>query len=180
MEKLTNSQLKTKLTSIASANNADNLQSVFVNTVYQSLIMGNNMPDHVLAIRNSTAPQAFKAALSKYLPLRFNKAKAVYEYSRTHAEKLRTELGVELANEKHACTIDELAEKLPVIFAKEEKGAKAWDLSAYCANVQKKFEKEGIANAETIASVLEMLARNPEMVGKVADVLLAGASVKAA
>lgn len=180
MEKLTQSQLKTKLTSIANANDAGNLQSVFVNTVYQSLVMGNNMPEHVLAIRNSSAPQAFKAALGKYLPLRFNKAKAVYEYSRTSAEKLRTELGVELANEQHVCSIDELADKLPAIFAKEEKEAQAFDLHAYCVNVQKKLDKEGIANADSIIGIMEMLARNPGMVGKVADLMLSGASVEAA
>lgn len=180
MEKLTQSQLKTKLTSIANATDAGNLQSVFVNTVYQSLVMGNNMPEHILSIRNSTAPQAFKAALSKYLPLRFNKTKQVYEYSRTQAEQLRTTLGVELANEQHVCTVDELAEKLPNIFEKAEPVGKEWDLSAYCKSVGTKMGKNGVEQAELMAQVLEMLARNPGQVGAVADMLLAGAAVKAA
>lgn len=180
MEKLTQSQLKTKLTSIANANDAGNLQAVFVNTVYQSLIMGNNMPDHVLAIRNSGAPQLFKAALAKYLPLRFNKTRGVYEYSRTHAEKLRTALAVELANEQHVCSIDELAAKLPDIFTKAEPVAKEWDLSAYCKSMGAKMGKQGVENAELLSQVLEHLARHPNSVGMVADILLAGASVEAA
>lgn len=180
MEKLTNSQLKTKLTSIANANSESNLQSVFVNTVYQSLVMGNNMPDHVLAIRNSTAPQAFKAALIKYLPLQFNKAKQVYEYRRTSAEKLRTELGIELASDTYVATIDEVAAKLPNLFATVEKDVKAFDLHAYLANVQKKLDKEGVACADAIIGIAEMLARNPALVGAVSDVVLANVKVEQA
>lgn len=180
MEKLTQSQLKTKLTSIANANDAGNLQAVFVNTVYQSLVMGNNMPDHILAIRNSTAPQAFKAALAKYLPLRFNKTRGVYEYSRVVAEKLRTALAIELASEKRVMTVDEVAATLPVIFEKAGAVPKEWELGAYCKSVGIKMGKQGIENAELLAQVLEHLARHPNSVGMVADILLAGASVEAA
>lgn len=180
MDKFTNSQLKTKLTSIASANNADNLQAVFVNVVYQSLVMGNNMPEHIKAVRDSSAPQAFKAALGKYLPLTFNKTKQVYEYSRVRAEKLRTELGIELVNDEYVATIDELAAKLPALFAKAEATEKEFDLHAYCANIQKKLDKEGITNADSIVGIMELLARNPSLIGQVSDLVLAGTTVKAA
>lgn len=180
MNTYTASQLKTKLTSIASANDAENLQAVFVNVVYQSLVYGNNMPEHVLAVRNSTAPQPFKAALGKYLPLTWNKAKQVYEYSRIKAEKLRTALAIELASEKRVMTVDEVANVLPSIFEKAGPVEKEFDLHAYCVNVQKKLDKEGVSNAEAIIGIMEILARNPELVGAVSDAVLAGTSVKAA
>lgn len=180
MDKLNNAQLKTKLTSIANANDTGNLQAVFVNVVYQSLVMGNNMPDHIAAIRNSQAPQPFKAALAKYLPLSWNKAKQVYEYSRVKAEKLRTALAIELASEKRVMTVDEVAGVLPAIFDKAQAVEKEFDLHAYCVNVQKKLDKEGVPNAEAITGIMEILARNPELVGAVSDAVLAGTSVKAA
>lgn len=180
MEKYSNSQLKTKLTSIANANNQDNLQTVFVNTVYQSLVMGNNMPDRMLAIRESAAPAAFKAALGKYLPLRFNKKTGAYEYSRTQAEKLRTELAIELTSEARCMTIDEVAAVLPVIFAKEEKTKADFNLAAYCDAVSKKLSKEGIANADMLGQILAALAAHPERLEAVSAALVAEATMQAA
>ena len=180
MNTYTASQLKTKLTSIASANDAGNLQAVFVNVVHQSLVMGNNMPEHILAVRNSNAPQAFKAALAKYLPLTYNKAKNAYEYSRVKAEKLRTMLGVELANEQYVCLVDELAAKLPDIFEKAPRLSKEFDLDDYCKKVGEKLGKEGVSNGDMLAQILAHMAAHPETVGMVADLVLEAASVKAA
>ena len=180
MDKLTNSQLKTKLTSIASANSVDNLQAVFVNVVYQSLVMGNNMPDHIKAVRDSSAPQQFKAALGKYLPLTFNKSKQVYEYSRKKAETLRTALAIELASDARVMTVDEVAAVLPDIFEKVGRIEREFDLKAYCTSVGKKLGNNGVGQSELLAQVLEMLASNPDRVSEVADVLLAGIAVKAA
>jgi hypothetical protein len=180
MDKFNSAQLKTKLTSIANATDHGNLQAVFVNVVYQSLVMGNNMPDHILAIRNSAAPQAFKAALGTYLPLKFSKAKGVYEYSRVRAEKLRTELGIELTSDERVMSVDEVAAVLPAIFDKPERQAKEFDIATYCKSVGTKLGNNGVANAELVSQILESLARNPEQAGRVADALLAGTFVKAA
>lgn len=180
MEKLTTSSLKTKLTSIANANSQEGLHTVFVNTVYQALVMGNVMPEHMLAIRHSSAPAAFKAALGKYCPVTYNKGKDAYEYSRTKAEVLRTTLGVELASDKHVATIDEVAAKLPALFEKAAHIPAEFNLTDYCANVGKKLNKEGVSHAEAITQVLEALTRHPELVDGVANTLFAGATVKAA
>lgn len=179
MRNYTVPQLKTKLSSIAGANDKAALQEVFVNVVYQSLIYGNNMPDHMLAIRNSEAPTAFKAALIKWLPLAFNKTSQVYEYSRTKAEKLRTSLGVELANDNVVISLDDFADLLPDVFAKADKRDKpAFNAAAYATKVAKQLGDAGVGRAADIADLLLLMLTNQDAVAIMAHAAIKG-TVKA-
>lgn len=174
MKAYSESQLKTKLTSIAGANDKSNLQEVFVNTVYQSLIYGNNVPVHVKMVRDSEAPKAFKSGLIKHLPLSFNKDKDVYEYVRTKAEKLRTQLGVELASEKGVISLDDFAKLLPDLFAKPAKKDedKAFDAAAYATKIAKQLGDAGVGRAADIADLLLIMLTHPEKVSAMAQVAI--------
>lgn len=162
MEKYIAAILKTRLTSIATANDSGRLQEVFVNVVYQSLVMGNNMPEHVKAIRDSAAPSAFKSGLLKHLPLVWNKANGVYEYKRDRAEKLRTQLGIELSGPTQCMTIDEVAAKLPDLFAKKEAEPAPFNAEEYAAKVGLKLTKEGF-DGQNIGDLLALLLARPEL-----------------
>lgn len=162
MEKYTASTLKTRLTSIAAANDAGRLQEVFVNVVYQSLVMGNNMPEHIKAVRDSSAPTAFKSGLLKHLPLVWNKTKEVYEYKRERAEKLRTSLGIELTSETHVMTIDEVADKLPALFECKAVEPAAFNAEEYATKVGLKLTKEGF-DGQNIGELLVLLLARPEL-----------------
>lgn len=163
MEKYTASTLKTRLTSIAAANDNSRLQEVFVNTVYQSLVMGNNMPEQIKAVRDSSAPSAFKSGLLKHLPLVWNKAAAQYEYKRERAEQLRTSLGLELVGPTQCMSIDEVAAKLPALFEKKATDPAPFNAEEYALRVGLKLTKEG-HDGQNIGDLLALLLARPELV----------------
>lgn len=173
MKTLTTSQLKTKLSAIANANSTENMTTVITHCVYNGLIHNNIMPEHMKVIRNSNAPQQFKAALSKHMPMAWNKEKDSYEFNKVKAEKLLLELGLEFRES----SLDEVAASLPELFAKKEHTTTQFNLDTYVANIAKKLAKEGYDNADEIAAITAMLARNPALVSKVADVVVADADV---
>jgi hypothetical protein len=162
MEKYTASTLKTRLTSIAAANDNSRLQEVFVNVVYQSLVMGNNLPEQVKAVRDSAAPSAFKSGLLKHLPLVWNKTNEQYEYKRERAEQLRTRLGLELAGATQCATIDDVAAKLPDLFAKKETVPAEFNAEEYAVRVGLKLTKEGY-DGQNIGDLLSLLLARPEL-----------------
>lgn len=177
MKSYSESQLKTKLTSIARANDKTALQEVFVNVVYQSLVYGNNVPTHIKMIRDSEAPKAFKSGLIKHLPLSYNKEKDVYEHVRTKAEKMRAALGVELASGKGGISLDDFAKLLPDLFAKADKKDKkdkpAFDAAAYATKVAKQLGDAGVGRAADIADLLLIMLTNQDAV-----TILAHAAIK--
>ena len=152
--KMDTKQLKTAITKIASANNAQMMQDVFVNMIYSGLIHNNILVDSMMKIRNSEANGKFKAGLNKFMPCKYNKDLDAYEYSKDKANKLLADLGLEF----RTSSIDDVANALPNLFEKKEKEAKEFNLAEYLANVGKKLAKEDVQNHKMITEILTAIA----------------------
>lgn len=167
MKQYSASQLKTKLTSIAAANNTASLQEVFANVVYNGLVHNNIMAEQMKALRDSAAPAKLKAGLAKHMPMTWNKKAERYEFSTKKAETLRLELGIEFRES----TIEQVAEVLPELFAKVEREQVEFNLDDYLAKVATKLDKEGVQDADSIIAIAKYLSANPDKVADAMSVL---------
>jgi len=160
MKTLTLKAVSTRINTIVRDSNPEQLQEVFVNAVYHGLIHGNIMPAAMKALRNSDAPSKLKASINKYMPMKWNKAKARYEHNAAKRDKLYGELGVNADT-----TLEALAEALPAeLFAKTPRKVSEYNRAEYLANVAKKLEKEGEPEVEAIMGLMAALLENPEHV----------------
>lgn len=159
MKALTLKAVSTQINAIVRDSNPEHLQAVFVNAVYHGLIHGNIMPTAMKALRNSEAPSKLKAAINKYMPMKWNKAKARYEFNTAKRDKLHGELNV-----NSDTTLEALAEALPTeLFAKAPRKQTEYNRAEYLANVAKKLEKEGEPQVEAIIGLMAALLETPEL-----------------
>ena len=166
--------LKSTIAGIVKANDESNLQAVYANVVYQGLVHGNILPNQMAALRNSKANPKLKAGLAKHMPMAWTKASksvktAHYSFDAAKQDALRVELGITKTS-----TLDEVAEALPTLFTPAKKPAE-YDRDTYLTNVAKKLTKEGEQEVESIMAVMSALLEHPELVGKAARAVMAGA-----
>lgn len=161
MKTLTLKAVSTRINTIVRDSNPEQLQEVFVNAIFHGLVHGNIMPAAMKALRNSDAPSKLKAAINKFMPMKWNKAKARYEHNAAKRDKLYSELGIDGDS-----TLEALAEALPSeLFAKTPRKVSEYNRAEYLANVAKKLEKEGEPEVEAIMGVMSALLESPELVG---------------
>lgn len=177
MKTLTLKAVSTRINTIVRDSNPDQLQEVFVNAIFHGLVHGNIMPAAMKALRNSDAPSKLKAAINKYMPMKWNKAKARYEHNAAKRDKLYSELGIDGDS-----TLEALAEALPAeLFAKTPRKVSEYNRAEYLANVAKKLTKEGEPEVEAIMGVMSALLESPELVGAAMQgIVKASKAVKAA
>ncbi len=156
MKTLTTAQLKTKLTSIANSHSEEALSNVLAHCIHNGLVHHNIMPEHMKLVRESEVTGKFKAALAKYMPMTWNKEKGAYQFSNKKAETLRLQLGLEFRNS----TVEDVLLVLPNIFAKKERKVNEFSIDTYTTAMATKLAKEGVADAELIAQLVNMLAKD--------------------
>lgn len=162
MKTLNTAQLKTSLIAIASNNSTEKLITVLVHTIYNGLIHHNIMPEHMKAVRDSNVNREFKAALAKYMPMSWNKEKETYQFSNKQAENMRLKLGLEF----RVSTVEEVAAALPAVFEAKAKRVQAdFSIDDYTTKMATKLAKEGVADAELIAQLVNMLAKDSNGIG---------------
>ncbi|AUR85230.1 hypothetical protein NVP1077O_66 [Vibrio phage 1.077.O._10N.261.45.A10] len=170
MKTLNTAQLKTSLTAIASNNSTEKLLTVIAHTIHNGLVHHNIMPEHMKAIRDSNVNREFKAALAKYMPMSWNKEKEAYQFSNKKAENMRLKLGLEF----RVSTVEDVADALPAMFEAKAKRVQAdFSIDEYTAKMATKLAKEGIADAELIAQLVNMLAKDPSALGNAAKAVFA-------
>lgn len=150
--------LNAAFTKIINCNSEEHLQEVFCNLVHHALVHGNASLERMAALRNSKAPAKFKSALLKHMPVKWDKTAQQYGYDKDKATKLRVELMIQYGVDDFELT----CAALPFIFEKAERQAKEFVLADYLAQVAKKLDKEGIANADDLVGLVSLLANNPD------------------
>lgn len=151
-------QANSKLTSLNNATAPEALQELFANLVYHALVHGNASRERLAALRdNAGAPAKFKAGLLKHMPVKWDRAAKQYNFDVAKADALRLELGITYGES----SFEDVADALPYLFEKQPRQPKDFVLADYLAQVAKKLDANGIANADAVIAVASAMLNNP-------------------
>ena len=149
----------TKLTSLNNSTAPEALQELFANLVYHALVHGNASRERLAALRdNKGAPAKFKAGLMKFMPVKWDRTAKQYNFDGEKANALRLELGITYGES----SFEEVADALPYLFEKQPRQPKDFVLADYLAQVARKLDKEGVANADALVGLVAALANNDD------------------
>lgn len=175
MKTLNFSAVQTKLTSVINSTSEDGLQELLAHVVYHALVHGNAPLKSLAALRNSKAPAQFKAAMGKYMPVKYVKAQGDrdghYIYDGKKALELRLEFSVVASGVtgQEPSTVEYIDSVLPRIFTKAERKAVVFDADT---SVQRLFDKLN-ANGLTEEAAAIMSAYNGVKIARTVQAIAA-------
>lgn len=168
MKLLTGKLTGSRLTSVINATDDKHLQELFCNLVYHALINDNANLERMGRLRTSQAPSKFKAALGKFMPIKWDKEAEKYTFDSVKADKLRCDLGISKSD-----YFEVVVQALPEIFKKEDekKAAPVDTVEKVATNVANRLNKLKVENSDNIAQVMATLANNPSKLEEVMALL---------
>lgn len=129
MKTLNFSAVTAKLTSVINATSEEGLQELLAHMVYHGLVHGNVALKQLAVLRSSAANGKFKAAVAKYVPIKWVKGKdgkeGHYVFDGKKSLELRAEFDIVQSGVtgQEPSTLDYVANQLPSIFEKVEREA---------------------------------------------------------
>ena len=169
MKTLTFATVQNRLAGAASINSEEGAHELLAHLVYHALVHGNVPLKELVSVRDSKVNGQFKAALCKYLPVKYDKKAGAYTYDKEKALQLRVDLDITTAGVTgvEPSTLDDVAAALPPVFAEKERKERVFDGAAEIARLIKRLTENG---CEEQASVLAQ-AINDYQVGKAKEAL---------
>ena len=145
MKTLTFATVQSRLAGAASINSEDGAHELLSHLVYHALVHGNVPLKELVAVRNSKANGQFKAALLKFMPVKYDKKAGAYIYDKEKALQLRTDLSITVAGVTgvEPSSVDDVASALPCVFAEKERKERTFDAAAETARLIKRLMDNG-------------------------------------
>lgn len=164
MKTLTFATVQSRLAGAASINSEAGAHELLTHLVYHALVHGNVPLKELVSVRDSKANGQFKAALCKYLPVKYDKKVKAYTYDKEKALQLRVDLGITTAGVAgvEPSSLDDVANALPAVFTEKERKERTFDAAVEITRLIKRLTENG---CEEQACVLAQ-AINDYQVGK--------------
>lgn len=162
MKSLTFKTTQSHLKAIINNHNPEQIQSVFANVVYHGLIHSNIMPALMKSLRDSDAPNKLKVAVSKHMPMQWDKKTKAYKFSATRRQKLLTDLAL-----TEESSFEDVVNSLPDIMAKVS-NPPVYNRAKLLKQTADKLTKNGEQNADDIMGLVNAMLNSPELMKVVA------------
>ena len=149
MKTLNFSAVTAKLTSVVNATSEEGLQELLAHMVYHALVHGNVALKQLASLRDSKANGKFKAAVGKYLPVKYVKGKdgreGHYVFDGMKSLELRADMGIIQSGVtgQEPSTVEDVANALPCIFEKEQRAPVVFDADKAIKNLLDRLNNNG-------------------------------------